>query len=172
MNPKEGSTMTRSSKQLIAAALLATLGLAGHAQTPSGPAPYGAAAPATASPMHAHGSRLDPAQRQERFAARMARVKEKLQITPGQEGIWANWVMAMQPPVKMQRPDRAAMAQLTTPQRIDQMRAMRTERNALMDKRGEATKVFYAALTPAQQALFDAGAARMGGRHGHGRHHH
>lgn len=164
--------MTRSSKHLIAAALLATLGLAATAQTPSGPAPYGAAAASNAASAPAHGGRFDPAKRMERFAARMAQVKEKLQITPAQEGAWANWVMAMQPPVNRQRPDRAAMEKLTTPQRIDQMRAMRTERNALMDKRADATKVFYAALTPAQQATFDAAAARMGGRHGHGRHHH
>ena len=42
-----------------------------------------------------------------------------------------------------------------------------------MDKRGEATKVFYAALSPEQQKTFDAEhikMARQGGR-GHRMHH-
>jgi protein CpxP len=46
------------------------------------------------------------------------------------------------------------------------MRAQRqAERNAAMDKRGEATKTFYAALSPDQQKTFDAEHLRHG-RHG------
>jgi len=157
--------MNCSPKNMIAAAMLATLGLAAVAQTPAGPPPYGAAA-SSASGHHQHGERHDPAKRMERFGARMAKVKEKLQIAPAQEGAWANWVTAIQPSATRQRPDRAALEKLNTPQRIDQMRALRTERNTRMDRRAEATKTFYAALTPAQQALFDAGAARMGRHHG------
>lgn len=163
--------MNCSPKNLIAAAMLATLGLAAGAQTPPGPPPYGASAHSASGP-HKQGERLDPAQRMERFAARMAKVKEKLEIAPAQEGAWANWVTAIQPSPNRERPDRAALEKLPTPQRIDQMRALRTERNALMDRRAEATKTFYAALSPAQQALFDAGAARMGRHHGHGGHRH
>lgn len=158
--------MKCSPKNMIAAAMLATLGLAAVAQTTTTPPPYGAAAH-SASGEHQHGDRHDPAKRMERFAARMAKVKEQLQITPAQEGFWATWVTAIQPSATRQRPDRAALEKLPTPQRIDQMRALRTERNALMDRRAEATKTFYAALTPAQQALFDAGAARMVRHSGH-----
>jgi Spy/CpxP family protein refolding chaperone len=48
---------------------------------------------------------------------------------------------------------------------------MRTARMAEMDKRADATKTFYAALSPEQKKVFDAETAR--GRHGHhGMHHH
>jgi Spy/CpxP family protein refolding chaperone len=41
------------------------------------------------------------------------------------------------------------------------------EMNAAMDKRGEATKAFYAALTPEQQKTFDAEHRKHGPRGGH-----
>src|SRR3989344_476109 len=76
--------------------------------------------------------------------------------------------------------DRQNMDKLTPPERIDRMRAMRAQHAAEADRRGEATKAFYAALTPEQQKTFDAQAHhghRMGGmagmrgdgegRHGH-----
>ena len=49
------------------------------------------------------------------------------------------------------------------------MRAMRTERTAMMDKRAEATKVFYATLNPIQKRVFDLESARRA-KHGHGDH--
>ncbi|MEO6322967.1 MAG: Spy/CpxP family protein refolding chaperone, partial [Polaromonas sp.] len=67
---------------------------------------------------------------------------------------------------------------LATPERIDKMRALRTQRmtemNAEMDKRGEATKAFYSALSPEQKKTFDAEHQKMGQHkgHGHGRGHH
>jgi hypothetical protein len=67
---------------------------------------------------------------------------------------------------------KAEMDKLTTPERIDKMRALRQERmttmSAEMDKRGAATKAFYAVLSSEQKAVFDAIA--MEGRHrgGHG----
>ena len=71
---------------------------------------------------------------------------------------------------------RAEFDKLTTPERIDKMKAMRTERmaemNAQMDKRGDATKAFYAALSSEQQKTFDAEHRKMGPREGHGRGHH
>ena len=71
----------------------------------------------------------------------------------------------------MQRPDHDAIARMTTPQRIDQMRQMRAQRNAEMDKRADATKTFYAQLTPPQQKAFDEVSLKfLAGRHGHRRH--
>ena len=58
-------------------------------------------------------------------------------------------------PNPMQRPDREAMERMTTPQRIDAMKQMRAQRTADMDKRADATKTFYAQLTPPQQKAFD-----------------
>jgi hypothetical protein len=118
---------------------------------------------------------------QERRAKRMAAFKQKLQITPSQESAWNTFTAALQP-ARMQRPDRAEFAKLSTPERIDRMRSMRTARMAEMDKRADATKAFYAVLAPEQKKVFDDTASRMMGhgkrghghhaRHHHGRHHH
>jgi hypothetical protein len=105
---------------------------------------------------------------QARHAERMNELKQKLQITAAQEGAWTSFTEAMQPPANRQRPDREALMRLTTPERIDQMRALRTQRNAEMDRRAEATKAFYAQLAPAPQKTFDeATARRWGGHRGH-----
>ena len=69
---------------------------------------------------------------------------------------------------------KADMDKLTTPERIDKMRTLRAERmttmNAEMDKRGTATKAFYAVLSSEQKAVFDA-VSMHGGRHGVGGEH-
>jgi periplasmic protein CpxP/Spy len=117
---------------------------------------------------------------QERMAKRQAELKAKLKITPAQEGAWTTFTAAMQPPANMaggmgmgMRHDpkmKADMDKLTTPERIDKMRALRQERmtamNAEMDKRGAATKAFYAVLSPEQKAVFDAITPFAGRRHG------
>ena len=95
--------------------------------------------------------------------------------TPAQEGAWNAWTAAMKPPANLQRPNREEMAKLTTPERIDRMRQLRTQRQAEMDKRADATKSFYAALNADQKKVFDTETARFGHggpRGGHGRHHH
>jgi hypothetical protein len=51
------------------------------------------------------------------------------------------------------------------------MQARQAERSAMFAKRADATKAFYAQLTPAQQKTFDAESLRMGPR-GHGPHGH
>lgn len=158
--------MTRSPKQLIAVAVLAAVGLAAVAQTAS-PLPYGAAAAGAPAAHERMG--FDPAKMQVRIAERQARLKQKLQITAVQEGAWTAWTAAMQPPADWKRPDRAELQRLTTPERIDRMRALRTERMARMDKRGDATKTFYAVLSPEQKRVFDEATAGRG--HRHGRHH-
>jgi protein CpxP len=82
----------------------------------------------------------------------------------------------MQPPAQMgQRltpEQRAEMDKLTTPERIDKMQALHTERMnehaAMMKKHGDATKAFYAVLSPEQKKTFDAEHVRHGGPAGHG----
>jgi periplasmic protein CpxP/Spy len=156
-------------KHIAACALLAGLGIAtAQAQpAPAAPPAAGASAP--------QGRHFDPARMAERVNRRLADLKQKLQITAAQENAWNSFASAMQPPATMpQRPDRQSLAGMTTPERIDQMRAMRDRRNAEMDRRAEATKAFYAQLTPEQQKTFDAESARMfqhgpmHGGHGHG----
>lgn len=170
-------------KHLLAAGLLAGLGLSAIAQTPA-PAP--AAAAAADSPARVFAHRGDPAKMQERQARRqemrqirmerrLAALKLKLQVSSAQEGAWNAWTAAMKP-AQRQRIDRAEMVRLTTPERIDRMRALRVQRSAEMDRRGEATKAFYAALSADQQKVFDGerlrfgnGKGKRGGRgHGHG----
>lgn len=154
----------RLRKHLLACALLASLGAAQAQQAPA--APQGGPA--------AHGHH-DPARRAEWVNKRLADLKQKLQVNGNQEAAWASFSAAMQPPAQPpQRPDPAAMASLSTPERIDRMRAMRAQRDAEMDKRADATKAFYAVLTPEQQKTFDAETARMfgQGRGGMRGHHH
>jgi periplasmic protein CpxP/Spy len=152
-------------QHLIAAGLLAALGLAAHAQTPPPGAP--GAEPAPMARQQHHG-RYDPAKMQEHMARRLAALKQKLQLAPAQESAWATFTSAMKPPARMQRPDRAEFEKLTTPERLDRMRAMRAARAAEMDKRADATKTFYASLTAEQKKVFDAESVH---RRGGGRHH-
>ena len=127
--------------------------------------------------------RYDPAEMQAWMVKRQADMKAKLKITPVQEGAWTAFTAAMQPPAGMTagggRPmaaQRAELDKLTTPERIDKMKALRAQRmadmNAEMDKRGEATKVFYAALNAEQQKTFDAEhrQMQMGDHQGRGHH--
>jgi hypothetical protein len=151
---------------VFATGVLATLGFAVIAQTPA-PAP--AAAQIAQADRHgdSHHGGMDPAQRQERFTRRMAELKQKLQITPAQESAWTSFTTAMRPTTMRSRMDRDALARLSTPDRIDQMRALRNERMAQMDRQGDAVKAFYATLDAQQKKLFDETAARHGRHHGH-----
>lgn len=155
----------------LAATAAATFLTVSQAQTPP-PGPAGGPGPmAGQGPMM--GQR-DPARAEQfrarmeqRMAQRLGELKQKLAITPAQEGAWSTWTAALKP-TPHQRPDRAQFAQLTTPERIDRMRALRAQHEAEMDKRLDATKTFYTALDADQQKIFDQESARFmaGGRHG------
>jgi hypothetical protein len=151
----------------IAAAALALTVFAAQAQTPP---------PAPAAPMathEGHGQGDMAARMQERMQRRMEGLKRILQITPAQEGAWNTWAAAMKPSAQMMqmRGQRHELERLTTPERIDRMRQLRTQRNAEMDRRADATKTFYAQLTPAQQKAFDEVSLRFFARRRHGHHH-
>lgn len=115
----------------------------------------------------------DPAAMQARQAERQAQLKNKLRLTPEQEPAWSSFTVAMQPPARALRDAkgmRAELEKLPTPERVDRMRAERTQRMAemskRMDERGEATKRFYSALTAEQKKTFDDETLRMGAGHG------
>jgi hypothetical protein len=118
---------------------------------------------------HARGMQghMDPAKMEAMVAKHLADLKTKLKITAPQEGAWTSFTAAMKPPARAEhtRPDPAEMEKLTTPERIDKMRAMRaqrmTEMQANMDKREEATKTFYATLNADQKKVFDAEHSKM-----------
>ena len=166
---------------LLLAGLLTAVGSAAMAQTPA-PGPAGMRAPEAmrdAPYADAHRGYRDPAKMQAMMAKRAADMKAKLKITPAQESAWTTFTAAMKPPAGgmgwHQSPEqRAEMDKLSTPERIDKMRALRiqrmTELNTLADQRGDATKVFYAQLSAEQKAVFDAEHPKRGMHHGEGHH--
>lgn len=166
-------THARAGTLILAAALAAGGALAQSAVPPAKAGP-----PATTSGQsapgnhHRHMGHHDPAKMQARMAKRQAELKATLALMPAQENAWLAYTQAMAPVAQdraAMHAQRAQLAQLPTPERIDTMRALRTqhmaEMVARMDQRGDATKAFYAALTPVQQKAFDAQASK-GGRHG------
>jgi hypothetical protein len=169
-------------KNLLLAGLLASAAFASSAafaQAPlAAPAPPAAEAQVGAPQAKAQDKRMDRAKRFERMQAnraeRLAALKQKLQLTPAQEGAWNSFATTQQPPARAAgqgRPDRAELAKMTTPQRLDLMQTRHAERSARFTKRIDATRSFYAALTPEQQKTFDAEGMRFGHR-GHGHRHH
>ena len=105
----------------------------------------------------------------EQHKAQMARdLHTLLRIRPEQEGAFQAFVGSMTPPPRDGREggDHAAMAAMTTPQRLDHMLARMDEHMARMRQHVAATKAFYAALSPEQQQGFDAFMRLHGGRHG------
>jgi len=164
-------------RRLAATAVLAALALPALAQqpAPANPpaAPQGHHHPAGERHQRPHGDRA------QHHAERLAALKARLQLTAAQEPAWAAFTTALQPGERPARLGREDWRQLTTPERIDRMRALRAQHAAEADRRGEATKAFYAALTPEQQKTFDAQAGHRPGhrhpgghkpRHGHGDH--
>ena len=113
----------------------------------------------------------DPSKMQAMMAKRQESLKAKLKRAPEQEAAWSTYAASMKPREGklMARPDRAEMQKLSTPERIDKMQAMHTERHAAMsaqmDKHAEATKAFYAALNPEQKKVFDAETFKGAGHH-------
>lgn len=154
--------MTKLSKPLLLATMIAAASLAAQAQPAAGPG---------SGPTH-HMARMDPAKMQEMAAKRQAELRQKLNLVSSQEAAWATYVAASQPAAagRMDPENRKQMhdemQKLSTPERIDRMNAMKAQRDADMTRRSDAVKAFYAVLTPEQQKVFDAHAMRTGPRHG------
>ena len=157
----------------LAAAVLALAAIGAQAQpAPAAPMPGGPGPMAMHDGMRGQMHEHFQQRMQERHQRRMEGLKRILQLTPAQEGAWSAFAAAMQPTPRamQQRPNREEFEHMTTPQRIDRMRQLRAERSAEMDKRADATKTFYAQLTPAQQKAFDEISLKFLGRHGRGGH--
>lgn len=150
-------------KPLLLAGLLATAGFAALSQPMGG----GDCAGMTGDMHHRMGN-MDPAKMQAWMDKRLATLKTQLKLTPAQEGAWTTYAASMKPSADMmaKRAEYAELAKLPTPERIDKMKALRTQHmtdmTANMDQHGEATKAFYATLTPAQQKTFDTAAMHQG----------
>lgn len=112
-------------------------------------------------------------------AAHLAVLKDKLQLSAGQEPAWDAFVQSMQPGPSHGGMDRKAMrdafASLSTPERLEHMQALADRRQERMAARAEAVKAFYVQLSPEQQQVFDAEAMshrQHGKHHRHQRHSH
>jgi hypothetical protein len=118
-------------------------------------------------PAAAHHYHRSP---EEIAAARAARLRTLLQLSPDQEPALTAFLASMKPPAGatgQERENRSAERALPAPQRMERMLARMDEARAEMGRKLEALKTFYSQLTPAQQKAFDA--LDLG--HGHGRHH-
>lgn len=93
-------------------------------------------------------------------------IHDILGIKPDQEAAFQAYAGALRPPPPMPgpgdqaSPDHKAMAALTTPERLDLMAKRMDAREARMHERfarmAEATKTFYAILTPEQKRIMDS----------------
>lgn len=147
-----------------AATAITALSFTAVAQGLGAPAPTAQTAPA-ASAAQAQSPRHDPqrhAQRMERLQQRQAehqsRLKDSLQLRPDQESAWNDFIAKMKPanrPVA-DHPSREPWAQLSTPERLDRLDAMKAERDRQVTQRHGAIRQFYAQLNPQQQKAFDA----------------
>lgn len=161
--------MKQPRRNLLLAAVLAATGAMALAQSPAPTAGDASGARPGWSQRRADPERMQQ-RMADRHARRMTELKDALKLTPAQEEAWNQYNAAMQPPAfgQRQRQDRAELAKLTTPERIDRMQQRAEERLAQMKQRGDATKAFYAQLSPEQQQTFDSRAQRAGWGRGHG----
>jgi protein CpxP len=109
-----------------------------------------------------HGHAVSQEQRAAFAARRAAKLHDELKITPAQENAWNAFVASMTPPARGPRPDRAAQAGLSAPQRLAQHIERQKQRTAAMEQRLGAVSSFYAVLSPEQKKTFDDKAARIG----------
>lgn len=144
-------------------------------------------APAPAEGRHAHAMTTEQraakkaewdAKRAERHtkmaqkrAERQAQLHAALKLNAAQQPAWDAFVASQAPGKRgdrMQRPDRAAIAGLSAPERMQRGIDMQKRRVAHMEQRLAALNSFYAVLTPEQRKVFDEQARhRKGGRHHH-----
>lgn len=121
---------------------------------------------------HGKHAQKTQAERMEQRAKHLAALKAKLNLTVQQEAAWDAYTAPRQGamrPMGDRQAMKAEFAKMTTPQRMDKMLEISEMRRVKMVERAQATKSFYAQLTPTQQAVFDSEAKFRG--HGRGGHH-
>ncbi|KQQ92475.1 Spy/CpxP family protein refolding chaperone [Massilia sp. Leaf139] len=159
---------------------LTALGIAGAAvaQTAAVQAPQGRHAHAASQEERAAHKAERQAKRAERQAQRVAKLRAELKITPQQEAAFAAYLAAGKPAGRADGRgfDRAQLAALPAPQRMQQRIERQKQRTARMEARLAALNNLYAVLTPEQKQVLDSKAMRFGGKHrghrgGHGGHH-
>ncbi|QBK06353.1 hypothetical protein DW355_03530 [Hylemonella gracilis] len=146
---------------LLATSTLSTPALAAPPGPPNGSAP-------DMQGEHKPDRRADhmAGRQAEHWEKRMADLHASLKLTSAQTPAWDAFQAAVKPPEHpaqagrredLQRED---WAKLKTPERLDRARAARQARDAAAAQREEATRTFYATLSPEQQKIFDARTAQ------------
>ncbi len=110
----------------------------------------------------------DNAKFAERIQQRMnqyhAVLHDKLKLNADQEVAWKAFIAgATRQPLDMWK-NRAEMAKLSAPERMEKMLGFMKDREARMTVRLVELKKFYAVLTPEQQKIFDAETVMRQGR--------
>lgn len=99
------------------------------------------------------------AKRAQARTERQARLREALKLTPAQQPAWDAFVASMAPARKADaaaHPDRAQLADLSAPQRMQMRIERQKQRVVLMEARLSALNSLYSVLTPEQRKVFDA----------------
>ncbi|WP_158590419.1 Spy/CpxP family protein refolding chaperone [Noviherbaspirillum cavernae] len=159
--------MTNFRKHLLIGVTVLALGagsFAAYAQKPGGEHRDG-------RPMSAEDHAKFEARMKERFTKRQAALHDKLKLSPEQEGAWTKFNERMKPGTPQARQDRAQLAAMSAPERMEAMLAHMKEAEGKMAERVVATKEFYAVLTPEQQKTFNDEFAKGGPRNHRGMHH-
>lgn len=108
----------------------------------------------------------DKSMRGDFMEKRQNALHDKLGLSTSQEAAWKDFIVRSKPGEHSTKPDWSELSKLSTPDRLDHMLAMMKERQQAMESRVQATKTFYAQLTPEQQKIFDDAYFRHMGRHG------
>jgi Spy/CpxP family protein refolding chaperone len=109
---------------------------------------------------------MNPERMEKMHAQHLAKLHDKLKLTPQQETAWKKFAASEPMRGKLDRPDPAEMEKLNAPQRLEKaLEHMRTM-EAKMTEHLKALKEFYAVLTPEQQKTFDDQMPGFGERHG------
>lgn len=155
--------MKANFKPALLAAVLAASALTALAQPGPGPAGGPGAGPGAGPGIN----QPDPERRarmqermKERMGQRATELKARLKLSAEQESAWSAYAAAMKPPANPPMPNRAEIAKLSTPERLDRMRELRKQREAEFDKRDAATRTFYGTLSAEQKKIFDDNTGR------------
>ncbi len=113
------------------------------------------AKPVLANEACQHGH-WDKAERTGYFEKRSAALHDKLQLTTTQEADWTAFIARIRPSEHPVMASGDELAKLSTPDRMEQVLAIKQEMLKRMEARVEATKEFYSHLTAEQRQIFDA----------------
>lgn len=117
---------------------------------------------------------------QERMEKRQSQLHDQLKLSPEQEPAWKTFTAQAKPLQAAERPDFAAWAKLSAPERAERALGQMKEHESRMAQHVEALKTFYGTLNAEQKKTFDQhflsgmGEFRhgaMGGNKGPGRRH-